>query len=149
VTGPTQPHVFAVSAAGAPLPAKVAGGAPDTTGQVAVQYDWPLFNAFAHAENSTPVPLPPPQASGNDIYLGLANDLRHRVTGASIREHGLEATDPVNGLHPTALAAGVEARAYEFPQASFALACRPLSGYFCKQNAQQSHHRAKIRRRLP
>jgi hypothetical protein len=27
VTGPTQPHVFAVSAAGAPLPAKVAGGA--------------------------------------------------------------------------------------------------------------------------
>jgi hypothetical protein len=54
VTGPTQPHVFAVSAAGAPLPAKVAGGAPDTTGQVAVQYDWPLFNALAHAEKVRP-----------------------------------------------------------------------------------------------
>jgi hypothetical protein len=30
----------------------------------------------------------------------------------------------------------------------FALARRARSGYFCKQNAQQSHHRAKIRRHL-
>jgi hypothetical protein len=33
-------------------------------------------------------------------------------------------------------------------RSSFALACRPLSRYFCKKNAQQSDHRAKIRRCL-
>jgi len=50
-----------------------------------------------------------------------------------------------SGVHSRRTRVPRLAAAYRGP---FALACRPLSRYLCKWNAQQPHHRAKIRRRL-